>query len=66
MPALPPPKGVMLAIFFRPAVARYQRDYGIAPTKGGNAVRFAVPPPREVQHILFFAAGPLFVASRLF
>ena len=50
----PLPKGVMLANFSRPTGAVYRRDYGIAPIKGGNAVRFAVPPPKEVQHFFVF------------
>ena len=55
--ALPLPKGVMLANFSRPTGAVYRRVYGIAPIKGGNAVRFVVPPPREVQRIFFSPHG---------
>ncbi len=63
-PALPPPKGVMLANFFWPTGARTRKTTA-PPFQGVDAVRFSAPPPREVQgKILLLAPGLCFLASR--
>ena len=61
----PPPKGVMLANFMLASGGTHPRNRSIAPSKGGDAVRFLCTPPREVQgQNLFLAPGLSFVASR--
>ena len=50
----------MLANFLRPAGPLKRRNYGVALHKGGNAVRFVVPPLREVQQKKYFRRRALF------
>ena len=62
--ALPPPKWVMLANFFRPPGACARVTAASLPSKGEGAVRFSAPPPREVQgKKILLAPGLCFLAS---